>query len=231
MTETNEPTMTESATDGIASMIRIDIASDVVCPWCIIGYKQLERALSETGLRADVHWHPFELNPQMPEEGEDLLLHVAAKYGATPEDSRKARARLTAMGAELGFTFDYAGDMKMVNTFRAHQLLHWAGMQGREHDLKMALFTAFFTNRENVNDLDVLADTAASIGLDRDEALAVLRDARFAQQVRAAEQIWTSKGIQGVPAMIFNQKYLVTGAQGTENFASILRQLTEEVAV
>ena len=167
----------------------------------------------------------------MAEEGEDLQEHVAAKYGATPEDSRKARERLTAMGAELGFSFDYAGDMKMVNTFRAHQLLHWAGTQGREHDLKMAFFAAFFTDRKNVNDLDVLADTAASIGLDRDEALAVLRDARFSDDVRAAEQIWTAKGIQGVPAMIFNQKYLVTGAQGTENFVSVLRQITEEVAV
>jgi predicted DsbA family dithiol-disulfide isomerase len=223
--------MTETATDGTASTIRIDIASDVVCPWCIIGYKQLERALSETGMRAEIHWHPFELNPQMPEQGEDLQQHLAAKYGSTPEDSRKARTRLTAMGADLGFTFDYADDMIMPNTFRAHQLLHWAGTQGREHDLKMALFEAFFTNRENVNDPEVLADTAARIGLDRDEALAVLRDARFAEEVRLAEQTWTSKGIQGVPAMIFNQKYLVTGAQGTENFASILRQLTEEVAV
>lgn len=222
--------MTETAIDGIASTIRIDIASDVVCPWCIIGYKQLEHALDETGARAEIHWHPFELNPQMPEQGEDLQQHLAAKYGSTPEDGRKARARLTAMGAELGFTFDYADDMNMPNTFRAHQLLHWAGTQGREHDLKMALFEAFFTNRENVNDLEILADTAARIGLNRDEALAVLRDARFAEDVRLAEQSWTTKGIQGVPAMIFNQKYLVTGAQGTENFVSILRQLAREVA-
>jgi len=222
--------MTTTATEDIASTIRVDIASDVVCPWCIIGYKQLERALDETGLRAEIHWHPFELNPQMPEEGQDLQQHLAAKYGSTPEDSRKARARLTAMGTELGFTFDYADDMNMPNTFRAHQLLHWADTQGREHDLKMALFAAFFTNRENVNDPEVLADTAAGIGLDREEALSVLRDARFAEEVRRSEQSWTSKGIQGVPAMIFNQKYLVTGAQGAENYVSILRQLTQEVA-
>ena len=222
--------MTTTATDDMASTIRVDIASDVVCPWCIIGYKQLERALEETGLRAEIHWHPFELNPQMPEEGEDLQQHLAAKYGSTPEDSRKARTRLTAMGAELGFTFDYAEGMNMPNTFRAHQLLHWAATQGREHDLQMALFAAFFTNRENVNDAEVLADTAAKSGLDREEALAILRDARFAEAVRLAEQSWTTKGIQGVPAMIFNQKYLVTGAQGTENFVSILRQLTQEVA-
>ena len=222
--------MTTTATDDMASTIRVDIASDVVCPWCIIGYKQLERALEETGLRAEIHWHPFELNPQMPEEGEDLQQHLAAKYGSTPEDSRKARTRLTAMGAELGFTFDYAEGMNMPNTFRAHQLLHWAATQGRGHDLQMALFAAFFTNRENVNDAEVLADTAAKSGLDREEALAILRDARFAEAVRLAEQSWTTKGIQGVPAMIFNQKYLVTGAQGTENFVSILRQLTQEVA-
>ncbi len=222
--------MTEATTDSIEGLIRIDIASDIVCPWCIIGYKQLERALDETGVRAKVYWHPFELNPQMPEEGEDLQSHLAAKYGSTPEDSRKARARLTEMGAELGFTFDYAEDMKMPNTFRAHQLLHWAGKQEREHDLEMALFGAFFTNRENVNDPDVLANIAATIGLDRDEALAVLSDARFAEDVRDAEKVWTTNGIQGVPAMIFNQKYLVTGAQGTENFASILRQVAEEPA-
>jgi len=222
--------MANTVPDGTDTRMRIDIASDVVCPWCIIGYKQLEGALRETGTRAEIHWHPFELNPHMPDEGEDLQQHLAAKYGTTPEDSRKARARLTAMGAELGFTFNYADDMKMVNTFRAHQLLHWAGTQGREHDLKMALFAAFFTHQKNVNDPDVLADVAASVGLDRDEALAVLRDARFANEVRDAERLWINRGIQGVPAMVFNQKYLVTGAQGTENFTSILRQLAEEFA-
>lgn len=220
--------MTDTSPNHTAATMQIDIASDVVCPWCIIGYKQLERALQNTGTPAEVHWHPFELNPQMPEEGEDLQQHLSAKYGTTVEDSRKARERLTAIGAELGFTFDYADDMRMVNTFRAHQLLRWARTQGREHRLKMALFEAFFTNRENVNDPEVLANTAASIGLDRAEALAVLRDARFANAVRGAERLWTERGIQGVPAMVFNQKYLVTGAQGTENFTSILRQLAEE---
>jgi predicted DsbA family dithiol-disulfide isomerase len=230
MTGRKETDMTETAPDAVATTIRIDIASDVVCPWCIIGYKQLERALHASGVPAEIHWHPFELNPHMPEEGEDLQQHLAAKYGSTPEDSRKVRARLTAMGAELGFTFNYADDMKIVNTFRAHQLLHWAGGQGREHDLKMALFAACFTHRKNVNDLDVLADAAASVGLDRDEALAVLRDARYAEAVRDAERVWTERGVQGVPAMIFNQKYLVTGAQGVENFTAILRQLAEEFA-
>lgn len=222
--------MSEPVGEASGTRLRIDIASDVVCPWCIIGYRQLETALRETGMQAEIHWHPFELNPQMPDEGEDLQQHLAAKYGSTPEDSRKSRARLTAMGAELGFTFNYADNMKMVNTFRAHQLLHWAGTQGREHELKMALFEAYFTHRQDVNDPEVLADISGRIGLDRNEALAVLRDARFADAVRDAERLWINRGIQGVPAMVFNQKYLVTGAQGTDNFTSILQQLAEESA-
>ncbi len=210
--------------------IRIDIVSDVVCPWCIIGFKQLEQAVAESGIGVVVHWHPFELNPQMAEEGENLQEHVAAKYGTTPEGSRKARARLTELGASLGFTFDYADDMRMVNTFRAHQLLHWAESQGQGHQMKMALFAAFFTERRNVNDPQVLADVAASIGLDREDALAVLEDGRFAEDVRTREQFWTGHGIQGVPAMIFDRHYLVSGAQGVENYRTFLNKVAEEKA-
>lgn len=210
--------------------IRIDIVSDVVCPWCIIGFKQLELAVAESGIGVVVHWHPFELNPQMAEEGENLQEHVATKYGTTPEGSRKARARLTELGASLGFTFDYADDMRMVNTFRAHQLLHWAESLGQGHQMKMALFAAFFTERRDVNDPQVLADVAAGIGLDRAEALAVLADGRFAEDVRTREQFWTSHGIQGVPAMIFDKHYLVSGAQGVENYRAFLAQVAEEKA-
>lgn len=208
------------------AQIRIDIVSDVVCPWCIIGYKQLERALGEADLDAEIHWHPFELNPDMPPEGENLREHVAAKYGTTPEGSRKARDRLTELGAELGFAFDYADDMRMVNTFRAHQLLHWAETQGRQHDLKMALFGAFFTRRRDVSDPDVLADTAAAVGLDRDEALAVLADGRAAGAVREVQRFWAARGIEGVPAMVFDRRLLVVGAQGVENYGAVLRQLS-----
>ncbi|MGD8356077.1 MAG: DsbA family oxidoreductase [Methyloceanibacter sp.] len=205
--------------------IRIDIVSDVVCPWCIIGYKQLERALQETKTAADIHWHPFELNPQMAQEGENLREHLAAKYGTTPEGSRRARARLTELGAELGFVFDYTDDMRMVNTFRAHQLLKWAEEHGRGHDLQMALFAAFFAERLDLNDPAVLARVAARIGLDGDEALAILTDGRYAEDVRQDEQFWISRGIEGVPAMIFDEKYLVVGAQGVDNYRSILEKI------
>ncbi len=210
--------------------IRIDIVSDVVCPWCIIGYKQLERALGESGVTAELRWHPFELNPQMSEEGENLREHLAAKYGTTPEGSRQARARLTELGAELGFAFNYADDMRMYNTFRAHQLLHWAGTQGRQHALKMALFAAFFTHRRDVNDIEVLAEVAALIGLPKASALAVLTEGRFAEAVREEEAFWTSRGITGVPAMVFDQRYLLVGAQGAETYKPMLENLAEERA-
>lgn len=210
--------------------MRIDIVSDVVCPWCIIGYQQLERALELTGIDAEIHWHPFELNPDMAGQGENLRDHVARKYGAGPEDSKKARERITAMGAELGFTFNYAEDMRMVNTFRAHQLIHWAGTLGRQHDAKMALFGAFFTDRRDLNDPEVLAEVADSIGLDREEARAALTEGRYAEAVRDAERVWISRGVQGVPTMIFDQRYAVSGAQGVDRYVSLLRQASLEVA-
>ena len=161
--------------------IRVDIVSDVVCPWCAIGYLQLAKATDETGIGIEVHWHPFELNPQMAEVGENLREHLAAKYGTTPEGSKKARERLTDMGAALGFTFRYADDMRMVNTFRAHQLIDWAEYQGLAHEAKLALFEAFFTRRENLNEPNVLGDVAQSIGLDRDTALEVLSSGEKAE--------------------------------------------------
>lgn len=208
--------------------LRIDIVSDVVCPWCVIGYHQLRHALAQTAIAADIHWHPFELNPHIGDEGENLREHLAKKYGTSPEGSSMARDRLTAMGKELGFTFNYADDMRTYNTFRAHQLVKWASEQGRQHELNMALFEAFFTHRRNVGDVTVLADTAAAIGLDRDEALAALRDERHAAEVRREQQFWKSQGIDGVPAIIFEQKHLVTGAQGVATFASLLRQITTQ---
>lgn len=164
--------------------IRVDIVSDVVCPWCVIGYRQLASAAEARQAPLEPYWHPFELNPGMAEEGENLREHLAAKYGTTAEDSRKARDRLTALGAALGFTFNYADDMRMWNTFRAHQLIDWAGDHGKGHDVKMALFAAFFTERRNVSDMDVLAEVAASVGLDRDAARTVLERGDRAAVVR-----------------------------------------------
>ncbi|MDC0738682.1 DsbA family oxidoreductase [Cognatishimia sp. SS12] len=205
--------------------LRIDIVSDVMCPWCIVGYKQLERALIDSGTEAEIYWHPFELNPQMGPTGQNLREHITEKYGSTAEQSEEVRTRLTELGETLGFDFKFADDSRIYNTFSAHQLIHWAGEQGKSHALKQALFAAYFTDGRDVSQHDVLADVAAGIGLDRAEALAVLQDGRFADEVRNKEDFWASRGISGVPAMIFDRQHLVTGAQGTDTYRRFLTQL------
>ena len=207
--------------------LRIDIVSDVVCPWCVIGYRQLAEALKQTNTEYEIHWHPFELNPNMPSEGQNMREHIMEKYGSSKQESDASRARLMEAGNEVGFTFNFNDDTRMHNTFNLHQLLHWADQQGHMHELKQALFTAHFTNGRNISDNSVLADIAAETGLDRNEALAVLEDQRFAKEVRDAEQHWQQQGIQSVPAVIFNERHLVSGAQGVENFTNILQQLAD----
>ena len=207
--------------------IRVDIVSDVVCPWCIVGYRQLMQAAKDTGTELDVHWHPFELNPNMPPEGQNLVEHVMEKYGTSKTESEANRDRLTAVGQQLGFDFAFTPETRMHNTFNTHQLLHWAKEQGRGNDLKQALFTAHFTHNRDLSDDSVLADIAAETGFDRDAALTILSSQDNAQNVRAQQQHWHSQGISGVPAMIFKSKYLVTGAQGAENYAGIFKQLAE----
>ncbi|SFA70363.1 Predicted dithiol-disulfide isomerase, DsbA family [Poseidonocella pacifica] len=210
--------------------LRIDIISDVMCPWCIIGFRQLERALDSEGVAHEIHWHPFELNPEMAPEGQNMREHIAEKYGATPEQSAQNRAQMTTLGTDLGIDFRFSGDMRMHNSFAAHQLLHWAGEQGRKHDLELALFTAHFTNNRDLSNTEVLLDIAAETGLDRNEAQAVLADGRFADVVREHEHFWLQQGVRGVPAIVFAGQHLVTGAQGSDTYASILRQLTEKDA-
>ncbi len=210
--------------------IRIDIVSDVVCPWCVIGFKRLEAALRELegDIEAEIHWHPFELNPMMPPEGQNLREHIAEKYGTDLKDSEKARARMMRIGEELGFTFDYFDEMRMVNTFRAHQLLFWAEQHGKKTELELALFESFFSRRENVDDPAVLATVAGRVGLDEEEAAEVIADARYAGDVRELQRFWIQNGIQAVPSFIFNRRYLIPGAQDTAVFVSALERLRDE---
>lgn len=212
------------------SPLKIDIVSDVVCPWCIIGYKQLEQALEKSGVTAEIHWHPFELNPDMPAEGQNLQEHVAQKYGSTLTQSLENRTRLATLGESLEFKFGYSDDSRMVNTFKAHQLLHWAGLQGieQEHALKLALFDAYFTGQQDISDDAALLATVIVAELDANEAQMVLSDARFETDVRKRQQLWASREITGVPAMVFSDKYLVSGAQGIENYMSVIKQVQEE---
>ena len=207
--------------------LRIDIVSDVVCPWCIVGYLRLQQALRQLSedIRPHIEWHPFELNPNMPSEGQNLREHIMEKYGSTKAESDASRVRMTEAGHDVGFEFNFNDDTRMHNTFNLHQLLHFADQQGHMQELKQALFTAHFTHNRDISDINVLADIAAEAGLDRSESLAVLEGQFFAKEVRAEEQHWQQQGIQSVPAIVFNERHLVSGAQGVENYVSILEQL------
>ena len=205
-------------------VITVDIVSDVVCPWCIIGYKKLEKAMAqfEGQARFELAWHAFELNPSMPPEGQDIAEHMAQKYGATPEQSKANRERLRDAGRELDFEFNYSDKMRMVNTFDAHRLLHWAAETGKQTALKLALFQAHFTDGYDVSDHDILVSVASSVGLDEKRARDLLSTNLFAEDVRATEAEWQDRFITGVPAFIFNKKFMVPGAQETEVFANII---------
>lgn len=208
--------------------ITVDIISDVVCPWCVIGFKQLEKAAIATRTPLSVHWHAYEINPYMAPEGENLRDHIAAKYGSSSKDGDRARQKLTRIGADLGFSFNYTDEMRVYNSFKAHQLLCWAGEHGGQTALKLALFDAFFTRRQDISADEVLLDAVAAAGIDRDQATLILADEAYAKTVREEQDYWRGQGIQGVPAMIFNKKHLVTGAQGAENYTKILHWLHEQ---
>jgi predicted DsbA family dithiol-disulfide isomerase len=210
--------------------LRIDIVSDVVCPWCIIGLKQVERAFGLVGrdLGVETHWHPFQLNPNMPPEGEDTAEHIARKYGSTPEQSCANRQRLSDIGESLGFAFNYGEGMRIYNTFNAHKLLTIFGSERgwqAQTELKMALFKAYFQDRRDVSDIEVLCDIAEAQGMDRAVAAAWIADAALTENVRAEMAHWMDQNITGVPAIIFDQKFMVPGAQSAETFADVINKV------
>jgi predicted DsbA family dithiol-disulfide isomerase len=207
--------------------LRIDIVSDVVCPWCIIGYKQVERALTmlDAPVAAETYWHPFELNPDMPPEGENTRDHIARKYGATPEQSRANRQRLIDIGNELGFAFQYGEDTRIYNTFKAHKLLTMAAHDGgwqAQTNLKLALFQAYFQDGKDVSDDAVLLDVVEALGMSRSGAATAIASAPLSQAVRAEQRQWIDQNITGVPAIIFDQKFMVPGAQSAQTFADVI---------
>ncbi len=208
--------------------MRIDIVSDVVCPWCIVGYQQLEVALTKTNTTGEIHWQPFELNPDMPEEGENLQTHIIRKYGITAAESEKNRDNLVNVGKELGFNFKFTDETRMVNSFRAHQLIHWAALHGRAHALKITLFHCHFSRERDISDVDVLTNACVEAGLPFEEAAQILEDELYADAVRERQRFSIANGIKGVPAMIFNQRDLVVGAQGIDRYVDIIMQQKSE---
>lgn len=208
--------------------MKIDFVSDVVCPWCAVGLASLELALQRLGDATPVTLsvHPFELNPQMGPAGEDIVEHLSRKYRISAEQIAQGREGLSARGAAVGFTFGPRS--RIWNTFDAHRLLHWAGLEGRQVALKRALLQAYHGRGDNVADTAVLIAAAQAAGLDAEQASEVLARGAYADEVRAAERHWQDAGISSVPAVILNDRYLISGGQPPEVFEQALRQVLEE---
>jgi predicted DsbA family dithiol-disulfide isomerase len=211
----------------MANQLKIDFVSDVSCPWCVIGLKSLETALANLkgDVAVDLHFQPFELNPKMGADGQDIVEHIAEKYGSTPADIERNRENITARGAAVGFQFNMQKRGRIYNTFDAHRLLHWAELEGKQEALKNALFSAYFTEGRNPSDHAVLVDVAQQVGLDAKRAAEILKSDEFAADVRAREKFYTDRGIQAVPSVIINDQHLIQGGQPAEVFERALRQL------
>lgn len=226
-------TAPQTPTPAPLKTLKIDFVSDVVCPWCVVGLGGLETALERLepeGIAADIAFQPFELNPDMAPEGEGIVEHIGRKYGSTPEQSAANREMIRARAAEVGFDMRMGETSRIWNTFDAHRLLHWAHETApdKQKALKQALFTAHFTENRNLTDAGVLTQAAEAAGLDRAEAAEVLASGRYAQAVRQAEQLWRSRGINSVPAVVVEGKYLISGGQPAEAFEQALRQIAKE---
>ncbi len=207
--------------------MKIDFVSDISCPWCAIGLNALEQALAEVQgeISAELHFQPFELNPQMPAEGQDIDEHIAQKYGASKEQMAANREQIRRRGEEVGFVFGEGKRSRIYNTFDAHRLLHWAEEEGRQRALKHALFEAYFTRGESPGDHAVLLAVVESVGLDRDRAAAILGSDEYAAEVRERERMYLDAGIHSVPAVIINDRHLISGGQPAQVFAQALTQI------
>ena len=215
--------------------LTIDIYSDVMCPWCIIGYSQLQKGLAqlEGEIEAEVRWLPFELNPDMPPEGEESVAHIARKYGRTTEQAKAGRDQMLGVGERAGYSFAYTGAGEpppslLRNTFAAHKLLKWALIEGGaavQNRLKLALFDAHFQQRRDVSDADVLVELAAAQGLDPAGARAALTDAALGVIVKREEAQAYDMNVTGVPAMLIQGKYMIPGAQEPEVYVNALRRV------
>ncbi len=208
--------------------VKIDVVSDVACPWCAVGVWSLDRALAAIGeaIPVELAFQPFELNPDMPPEGAETVQYLSNKYGIGPEQVRRNRQAIRERGAAVGFAF---GERPRVwNTFDAHRLLHWAGIEGRQRELKRALLTAYHGEARNPSSREVLLDVAGRCGLDTTRAAQILDGDEFAAEVRALEKRWLQAGIDSVPSVVVDGKYLLQGAQPPEEFERALRRIAAE---
>jgi len=220
--------------------LTIDIWSDVMCPWCLVGWGNLRQALDRLDgeIAADIRWHAFELNPDMPAKGEERTAHIARKYGRTLEQSKEVQGQMRSAAQSAGVSLDYEGeepapDAMMWNTFEAHKLLTWAGETHgyeRQTALELALFTAHFNQRRRIGERVVLLDIAEETGFDRAAAESALDSKEIARKTRAEERAAWDLNISGVPAMVLAGKFLIPGAQPPEAYVDALRRVAEKTA-
>ena len=214
--------------------LKIDFVSDISCPWCAIGLAALEAALAKLQgeLVAQVHFQPFELNPQMPLGGQDITEHLAQKYGSTAQQQAQIRDNIRQRGADVGFSFNPGGRGRIYNTFDAHRLLHWAALEGAEKQtaLKKALLVACHSEGQNMESTEVLLRATEQAGLDPTRAQAILTSDEFSVEVREREAFYTGQGIHSVPAVVINDRHLISGGQPAAVFEQALRQIAAEAA-
>ncbi len=217
----------DAANTASLRALKIDFVSDVVCPWCAIGLVALEQAVVRLGdaVTVTIEFQPFELNPQLPPEGEDATEHLMRKYGMPLVQVEANREAIRARGAALGFVFRMDRRSRVVNTFDAHRLLHWAAIEGHQRALKHALLKAYFSDGADVSDHATLARLAGTAGLDAASAQVVLAAGTYAAEVRARERFYTDQGIRAVPSVIVNDRHLVQGGLPVETFEAALRRI------
>ena len=215
----------------MTKQLRIDFVSDISCPWCAIGYKSLEQALVNLGgeVTVDLHFQPFELNPDMGPDGQDIVEHITEKYGATAEQQAQSREMIRQRGSDVGFVFEMERRGRIYNTFDAHRLLAWAEQVGRQRELKLALFEAYFTHCEDPSNHDALLRAVERIGMDVETATRILQSSEYADEVREREQFFQRAGIRSVPAVIINQRHLISGGQPPEVFEQALRDIAAKM--
>jgi predicted DsbA family dithiol-disulfide isomerase len=216
----------------MTASITIDFISDVVCPWCALGATALEQAIENVAgeVSVEMTFKPFELNPDMPVEGENAVEHLMRKYGRTAEEVAAGKAMQIARGEAIGFKFDLEKRTHFYNTFDAHRLLLWASQEGRQIALKRALLRAYFADGQNPSDHETLVRLAGEVGMDRARANEVLASAAFASEVRELETFYRERGINSVPAMVLNGRHLVSGSQSVEYYEQMLRQMAQAPA-
>ena len=211
-----------------AKALKIDFVSDVACPWCAVGLASLERALERIGddlPKPELHFQPFELNPKLGPDGEDTTEYLTKKFGTTPAQQVASRDAIRQRGADVGFTFRKEGRARIHNTFDAHRLLHWAGLEGQQVALKRGLLKAYFTDGESLGSHQTLVRVAVDAGLNGERARQILASDAYAADVRAQERFYTSQGISSVPSIIINDRHLISGGQPPEVFEQALRRI------